>query len=103
MARGSRWQPGSHGPAGSGYARPTSGNRPSAVLLLADPVLLELLVEVRARGADGVGGGGDVPLVLAELLDEERPLGRFLEVAERARGLGRAGRASRLSQHIGEG
>src|SRR5262245_25379985 len=51
------------------------------VLLLADPVLLELLVQIRARGADGGGGGRDVPLVLLQLRDQERALGGLLEVA----------------------
>ena len=54
-----------------------------AVLLLADAVGLELLVEVRARRADGGGGGRDVPAALAQLLDQERALGAFLEVAQR--------------------
>src|SRR5215813_2170064 len=54
-----------------------------AVLLLADAVLLELLVQVRAGSADGVGGGGDVPLVVAQLLHQEGALGGLLEVAQR--------------------
>ena len=46
------------------------------VRLLRDLVLLELLVEIAARRIDHLGGLGDVPAVLAELADQERPFGR---------------------------
>jgi hypothetical protein len=59
----------------------------SAIVLLRDPVLLELLVEIASRGPDDLGGLRDVPVVLAELLDEKRTLGNLLELAEGARAL----------------
>src|SRR5262249_10346777 len=74
----------------------------SAVLLLADLVLLELLVQVRARGADGGGGRGDVPGVLLELAHQERSLGGLLEVAERPRGRRRRRLLTRPPQHLPE-
>src|SRR5262245_59182029 len=58
----------------------------SAVGFLRDRVLLEFFVQVAARRADHLGGLRDVPGVLAELFDQELPLRRFLELAERARG-----------------
>src|SRR5688572_24505486 len=77
-----------------------------AVLLLADRVLLELLVQVRARGPDRGGGGGDVPAALAQLLHDERALGRGLEVLQRAGGLSGGGAGvgghARAPQHVGE-
>src|SRR5215210_8299257 len=36
-----------------------------------DVVLLDLLVEIRPRGVDGLGGLGDVPAVLAQLGQDE--------------------------------
>ena len=56
----------------------------SSVCLLLDPVLLQLLVEIAARRADDLSGLRDVPVVLAQLADEERALGRFLELSQRA-------------------
>ena len=64
------------------YRTRASSTRPT---LFGDRVLLELLVEVAARRADDLGGLRDVPGVLAQLLDEELPLGRLLELAQRAR------------------
>src|SRR5207244_2083081 len=55
------------------------------VRLLRDLVLLQLLVEIAARRADDLGGLRDVPAVLAQLADEERALGAFLELAQRPR------------------
>src|SRR5947209_2866853 len=85
---------------------PTAFGDPLAVLLLADAVVLELLVQVGARGADGGGGSGDVPAALAQLLDQEGALGGFLEVLERARGFG-GGSATGATvggaaQHVGQ-
>ena|SRR6185369_14657438 len=55
-----------------------------AIDLLRNPVLLQLLVKVAARRADDFGGLRDVPVVLAQLANEERPLGGLLELAQRA-------------------
>src|SRR5262249_43862085 len=55
--------------------------------LLADSVLLEFLVEIAARRPDDFRRLRDVPVVLTELADEKRPLGRLLELAQRARAL----------------
>ena len=55
-----------------------------AVGLLRDPILLELLVQIAARRVDQVGRLRDVPAGLAQLLHEERPLGHFLVLAQRA-------------------
>jgi hypothetical protein len=63
---------------------------------LRDAVLLELLVEVAAGRADHLGGLRDVPVVLAQLLDEERALGRLLELAQRAGALALGVGARRL-------
>src|SRR5258708_39866598 len=54
----------------------------SPIPLLRDGVLLELLVEVAARRADDLGGLGNVPGVLPELLDEKLTLGGLLELAQ---------------------
>src|SRR5258708_19479002 len=67
----------------------------SAVFFLADPVLLELLVQVRPRGADGGGGGRYVPFALAQLLDQEGSLRRFFEISEGGRGVCRGRTALR--------
>src|SRR5262249_4027412 len=67
----------------------------STVLLRADSVLLELLGGVRARRADGGGGGGDVPLALPELVHQEGSFRRSLEVLQ---GGGRLGSARRLAR-----
>ena len=56
----------------------------SAVCFLRNPVLLQLLIEVAARRADHFGRLRDVPAVLAQLADQERPFGRLLELAQRA-------------------
>ena len=56
-----------------------------------DPVLLELLVEVAARGVDDLGGLGDVPAGLAELFEQEGFLGPLLELAERMGAIAGAG------------
>src|SRR5687768_10044554 len=64
-----------------------------AVHFLFDPVLLELLVEVAARGINDFGRLRNVPAVLAKLLHQIRPFGRVLELPERAgAGRGRLGR-----------
>src|SRR3954452_21173332 len=56
-----------------------------AIRLLADLILFELLVEIAARRADHFGGLRDVPAVLAQLADQEHPLGVLLELPQRAR------------------
>lgn len=56
-----------------------------SVGFLVDRVLLELLVEVTAGGADDLGGLRDVPAVLTEFLHEKGALARLLELFERAR------------------
>src|SRR5574341_1469573 len=48
-----------------------------------DVVLLDLLVEIRARRVDGLRGARDVPAVLAELGQDERLLRFVLELLER--------------------
>ena len=55
-----------------------------AIHLLRDSVLLQLLVQIAARRADHFRRLRDVPVVLAEFADEERPLGGLLELAQRA-------------------
>src|SRR6266545_2396379 len=62
-------------------------NSPSPILLLRDSVLLELLVQIAPRGPDDLRGLRDVPVVLAELADQEGALGRLLELAQGARAL----------------
>src|SRR5262249_3639293 len=52
----------------------------SVVVILTDPVLFELLVQIAARRADDFGRLRDVPAVLAQLVDEECPFGGFLEL-----------------------
>src|SRR5919197_5866224 len=88
-------------------AKPRPGGerrRRSAVLFLADPVLLEFFVEVGTRCADGRRRGRDVPLALAQLLDEEGALGRLLEVAQRRGALDRGRALARRGapEHFGE-
>src|SRR5256885_109074 len=56
-----------------------------SVGLLADLILFELLVEIAARRADHFGRLRDVPAVLAQLADQEHPLGVLLELTQRAR------------------
>ena len=56
----------------------------SPIILLTDPVLLQLLVQIAARGPDDFRGLRDVPAVLAKLFDEKRPFCRLLELPERA-------------------
>ena len=46
-----------------------------SVRLLRNPILLELLVQVAARGVDDLGGLRDIPPGLAQLLNEKRALG----------------------------
>ena len=55
-----------------------------SVRFLRDPVLFQFLVQIAARGADHFRGLRDVPAVLPELADQEGPLGRLLELAQRA-------------------
>src|SRR5439155_22384496 len=45
--------------------------RPGSDSVLAQAVLLQLLVKVAARGIDRFRGGGDVPVVLLELLHQK--------------------------------
>jgi hypothetical protein len=59
--------------------------RGSAVGFLRNLVLLEFLVEIAARRVDHFGGLRDVPAVLAQLADEEGPLGVVLELPQRSR------------------
>src|SRR5439155_17782286 len=68
---------------------------PLPVGVLRDLVLFQLFIEITARRPDHFGGLRDVPAVLAQLADEERALGVFLELAERA-GLRRFGVARGL-------
>src|SRR5690606_24664328 len=56
---------------------------PSAVRFLADPILLELLVEVAPGRIDQLGRLRDVPSRLTQLLHEERPFGGLLVLAQR--------------------
>src|SRR5207344_1470497 len=56
-----------------------------AIILLRDGVLLELFVEIAAWSADDLRRFRDVPGIFAELVDQERPFGGFLELAESAR------------------
>src|SRR6185503_11992439 len=67
----------------SGSLRRSDSTLPVGVL--ADLVLFELFVEVAARRADHFGGLRDVPAVLAQLADQEHPLGVLLELAQRPR------------------
>src|SRR5262249_12392805 len=62
----------------------------SAVCLLRNLVLLELLVEIAARRVDDLGGLRDIPAVLAQLGNEIRALRAVLELAQgaRSRGIG---------------
>src|SRR5260221_2876461 len=57
--------------------------RHCAAAFALDVVLLDLFVQVRARGIDGLGGLGDVPAVLAELGEDERLLRFVLAILER--------------------
>ena len=54
---------------------------PLAVYLLLDSVLFELLVEITSRRIQRFGGLRNVPVVLAELLDEEGAFGSLLELS----------------------
>src|SRR5260370_26096727 len=75
----------------------------SAVLFLANLVLLELLVQVGPRGADGGGGGRYIPFALAQFLDQEGSLRRLLEISERGRCVCRGRTAvRRTTQYLGQ-
>src|SRR5262249_22408997 len=52
---------------------------------LLDPVLFQLLVEIAPRRVERFRRFRDVPVVLSQLLDQERTLGGFLEFTERPR------------------
>src|SRR5207248_9152320 len=53
-----------------------------AVDFLLDSVLFQFFIEIAARRIERLGGLRDVPVVVAQLLDEERALGGFLELAQ---------------------
>src|SRR3954452_17700027 len=74
--------------AASGAIRAVRRHHRAAAFAL-DVVLLDLLVQIRARGIDGLGGLGDVPAVLAELGKDEGLLGFVLEILERGEAHGR--------------
>ena len=52
------------------------------VHFLLDPVLFEFLIEIAARGVDHLGGLGNIPAVLPQLLHQVRALGGVLELAQ---------------------
>src|SRR5262249_15586822 len=54
----------------------------SVIRFARDLVVLDLLVEIRARRLDDLGRAADVPAVLAETGDEELALGELLEVGK---------------------
>src|SRR5713226_3130252 len=70
-----------------------------------DSVLLDLLVQIRSRRVDGLGGLGNVPSVLAEFREDERLLRFIFELLQRrqrhraADDVGR--RAEKLRRKIG--
>src|SRR5690348_17120045 len=57
-------------------------HHPGAAFAL-DVVLLDLLVEIRPRSVDGLGGLGHVPAVFAQLGQDERLLRLVLELLQR--------------------
>jgi hypothetical protein len=52
------------------------------VYLLLDSVLFELFIQIASRRIQRFGGLRNVPVVLAELLDEERAFGGLLELSQ---------------------
>src|SRR5690606_33703435 len=70
-------------------ARGRAGDGPPSSSLLAslDPQELELAMQVRALDAQHLGGPRDVPVVLAQALEDERPLDRLTKGLERELGL----------------
>src|SRR5947209_3761228 len=68
--------------AGELLLRPIPRHHPRTAFAF-DVVLLDLLVEIRARRIDGLGGLGHVPPVLAQLGQDERLLRLVLELLER--------------------
>src|SRR5437764_14256542 len=71
-----------------------------------DVVLLDLLVQIRARRVDGLGGLRDVPAVLAQLGQDERLLRLVLELLQRGEAHGRGddlgGGAEELGRQVGD-
>src|SRR5438874_6775080 len=63
------------------FLRAIPHHRPAAFSL--DVVLLDLLVEIRARGVDRLGRLGDVPAVFAQLGQDERLLRFVFELLQR--------------------
>src|SRR5688500_17889669 len=68
-----------------GDAIDTCAMQVSPIVFLADAVLLQLLVQVAPRRTDHLGGFRDVPVVLAEIVDEERPFSHLFELAQGTR------------------
>ena len=54
----------------------------SGSFVLADIVLFQLLVQITAGRTDCLGRLGNIPVVLAELLDEKGPFCAFFESAQ---------------------
>src|SRR5215510_9199566 len=72
--------------------RPLSPKSELPVYFLLDSVLFQLLVEIAPRRIQRLGGLRNVPVVLAELLNEERAFGGLLELSQCARCRCRAAR-----------
>src|SRR5437867_3711354 len=72
--------------AGAGRKGGRAPALPASFLLsvgfLRDLILLELLVEIAARGIDRLGGLRNIPAVLAQLGDQVRTFGAVLEFAQ---------------------
>src|SRR5438552_11786158 len=69
------------------FLRAIPNHRPAAFSL--DVVLLDLLIEIRARGVDGLGRLRHVPSVLAQLGQDEALLRLVLELLQLGQAHGR--------------
>src|SRR5512141_2977308 len=58
-------------------------DRPSAHRLPGQPVALDLLVEIRSRHVESARGLRNIPIELAQLGEQERPLRGVFELLER--------------------